>query len=100
MLAARARWWQIAAGIAVLLPFQSWGIAFDFLAQVGFRLGPDISSRAGLSGWRVEVVALGYQVGSLLLPTLMPVILWGCFCPAYLGLLRRGFARARVAPSV
>ena len=39
MLAARARWWTIPAGIALLLPFQGWGIAFDFLAQVGIKLG-------------------------------------------------------------
>jgi hypothetical protein len=76
MLAAHARWWKILAGAAMLLPFQAWGIAFDFLAQVGLRLGPEISAQAGLSGWRSEAVALGYQVGSLILPSLMPVVLW------------------------
>jgi len=76
MLAARSRWWKILAGAAALLPFQAWGIAFDFLAQVGVKLGPEISAQAGLSGWRAEAIALGYQIGSLILPSLMPVLLW------------------------
>jgi hypothetical protein len=76
MLAGHARWWSIPAGIALLLPFQSWGIAFDFLAQVGIKLGPEVAARAGLSGWRVEAIALGYQIGALILPSLMPVVLW------------------------
>lgn len=79
MLAARAQWWKILVGAAVLLPFQSWGIAFDFLAQVGIKLGADVSTQAGLLGWRAEAIALGYQIGSLILPSLMPVVLWAIF---------------------
>jgi hypothetical protein len=79
MLAARARWWTILAGAAVLLPFQAWGIAFDFLAQVGIKLGPAVSAQAGLGGWRVEASAIGYQIGTLILPTLVPVVLWAIF---------------------
>jgi hypothetical protein len=76
MLASRARWWKILVGAVVLLPFQSWGIAFDFLVQVGVNLGPDVAAQAGLSGWRAEVIALGYQIGSLIFPSLIPVVLW------------------------
>jgi hypothetical protein len=53
-----------------------WGIAFDFLAQVGVRLGPEVAMQAGLVGWRREVIAFGYQLGSLVLPGVVPVILW------------------------
>lgn len=73
MLAARAGWWKILIGTIVLLPFQSWGIAFDFLVQVGVKLGPEISAQAGLSGWRSEVIALGYQIGNLIFPSLIPL---------------------------
>ena len=34
MLAVQARWWQFAVGAMALLPFQGWGVAFDFLVQV------------------------------------------------------------------
>lgn len=79
MLAARAGGWKIVAGAALLLPFQGWGIAFDFLAQVGIRAGPAVSAQAGLAGWPSEAIALAYQVGSLLFPALAPVVLWGAF---------------------
>ena len=75
MLAARARWWHLVAGAAILLPFQGWGIAFDFLAQVGAKMGPEIAAQAGLTGAR-EAIALAYQLGNLLFPSLVPVIVW------------------------
>ena len=75
-LAERVRWWKILAGIVALLPFQSFGIAFDFLAQVGIQLGPDISAQAGLFGWRAEAIALCYQIGVLIFPSLVPVVIW------------------------
>jgi hypothetical protein len=89
MLAARAPWWKILAGAALLLPFQSWGIAFDFLAQVGVRLGPGIAAQAGLSGWRTEGIALGYQIGTLILPSLIPVVLWALFSREFIESLLR-----------
>ena len=75
-LAERVKWWKILAGTVALLPFQSFGIAFDFLAQVGIQLGPDISAQAGLFGWRAEAIALCYQIGVLIFPSLVPVVLW------------------------
>ena len=80
MLAERAAWRKIAIGAVILLLFQSWGIAFDFLVQVGVRLGPEMATQANLRGWHVEGIALGYQLGVLIFPPLVPVILW-----AYLG---------------
>jgi hypothetical protein len=45
------------------------------LTQV-LRDAPGLAPRAGLSGLRAEVAALAYQLGSLILPTLVPVVLW------------------------
>lgn len=84
MLAAGGKWWKILAGAALLLPFQGWGIAFDFLVQVGVRLGADVAAQAGLTGWRGEAIALGYQVGSLIFPTLIPVMLWAVFARPFI----------------
>jgi len=76
MLAARAPWWKIVLGAFALLPFEAWGIAFDFLAQAGIRLGPQVSAEAGFSASQREVIAFGYQMGSLIFPSLIPVVLW------------------------
>ena len=72
-LASRAAWRRIALGAAVLLPFQAWGIAFDGVASL-IRFG--FADAAGLTDWRGEVAALNYQLGSLIFPTLVPVITW------------------------
>jgi hypothetical protein len=79
MLAARARWWKIALGAAVLLAFQSWGIAFDFLMQVGIQLGREVSLQAGFSALQRELIAIGYQIGALIFPALAPIVLWATF---------------------
>ena len=76
MLAERAKSWKIIVGVLALMPFQSWGVAFDLLAQIGIQLGPEVSAQAGLTGWRLEVIALGYQLGVLIFPCLVPVVLW------------------------
>lgn len=79
MLAARAPWRRLLVGCALLLPFQGWGIGFDFLAQVGAKLGPDVAARAGLLGAPAEIIALAYQLGVLLFPSGVPVVLWVAF---------------------
>jgi hypothetical protein len=88
-LASRARWWHIVAGLVAMLPFQAWGVAFDAIANVGFRMGWEITQRASLFGWRREFAALAYQLGSLIFPVLVPVLLWG--------LLERHFIRRLTA---
>jgi hypothetical protein len=75
MLAERVKWWKIALAVAVLLPFQAWGIAFEVLAQC-MQLGADVTAQAGLSGWRQVAVGVGYQLGALIFPSLVPVVLW------------------------
>ena len=87
MLAARAKASRILAGAALLLPFQAWGAAFDFLAQVGVKSGLQVSAQAGLIGWRAEFTALAYQLGTLMFPVLAPVALWVGFNQALLGRL-------------
>lgn len=78
MLAERARWWKILIGAVVLLPSQSWGIAFEVLAQC-IQFGPDVSDQAGLFGWRLLAVGIGYQLGTFIFPSLLPVVLWAAF---------------------
>jgi hypothetical protein len=76
MLASRAKPWKIALGAVALLPFQAAGVAFDILVQLAVKLGPDVAAQAAFAGWQREAIALGYQVGALIFPTLVPVILW------------------------
>jgi hypothetical protein len=95
MLATRSNPWKILGGGALLMLFAGWGIAFDFLAHVGVKLGPEIALQAGLAGWRSELVALGYQLGVLVVPGLAPIVLWAAFNRAFIARLTRK-SRGRV----
>lgn len=89
MLASRAAWWKIPVGAMLLLLPQSWGVAFDFLAQVGIKFGPDISARTGISRWQLELIAVGYQFGYLILPCLAPIVLWAALCRPFVETIAR-----------
>ena len=64
----------IAIGCAILLVTPAIGIAFDALVQLGATPGMEPFLRWG--GGTREGIALGYQVGTLLIPTLVPVAIW------------------------
>lgn len=70
---------RLALGVAILIPLPAFGIAFDALRQLGAE-----RQLAALLAWgrgTREAIALGYQVGSLLLPTLAPIIAWLALFP-------------------
>jgi hypothetical protein len=99
-LAARTKWWMLIVGALLLAPFQAWGIAFDFLSQVGIKMSPEITLQSGIYGAKREAIALGYQLGSLIFPTLAPVIVWAAGSRTFLaGLMTRHAAPATaIAP--
>jgi hypothetical protein len=77
-LALAARGWRqparLVLGLAILLPLPAFGIAFDALRQLG--TSPQLGSLLAWGPATREGIALGYQVGSLLLPTLAPIAVW------------------------
>ena len=70
------RWRKLMLGAVALIPFQAWGICFDLLKQVAITAGPLVAAQAGFSPWQREIIALGYQLGWLILPTVAPIALW------------------------
>ena len=69
-------WVRWLLGMLILLPVQLWGIGFDIAKTVLFDLGPETSARLGFSAWQSNLVALGYQFGSLMLPAVAPLAIW------------------------
>lgn len=82
-LALAVKGWRrplaFAAGIALLWLVPMFGIAFEALRHLG--ASPDLAQLLAWGAGRREAVALGYQVGSLLLPTLGPIIAWMTLYP-------------------
>ena len=74
--AGTKRWRKLMLGALVLIPFQAWGICFDLLKQVAITAGPVVAAQTGFSPWQREGIALGYQLGRLILPTVAPITLW------------------------
>ena len=76
LLASRSRHFfrRALAGYLILLIPQAFSLVFEILRQImvaGGRAGA-----LGIDQWQMEGIAMGYQVGSLLLPTLAPVAVW------------------------
>jgi hypothetical protein len=59
-----------------LLPFQAWGVCFAWLVQVGVQHGPQTRSTTYFGELAMNLIGLGYQIGFLLLPTLVPMLMW------------------------
>lgn len=87
-LASRSDWANIPLALALLLPLQVWGVVFSFLMQVGISADPAVTAQVGLEGLAREGVALAYQLGTLILPPLSPVVLWAAFDTRLLPQLR------------
>ena len=76
LVAARSGHWlrRALGGYLLLLIPQSFSLVMDVLRQIVMVAGG--AAALGMAPWRLEAIALGYQIGSLLLPTLAPVFLW------------------------
>jgi hypothetical protein len=77
-IAARAKglWWKLPLCALAMLPFQAWGVCFSWLLQVAVQAGEYTRAKTYFSVWDQNLIALGYQLGFLLLPTLVPLLLW------------------------
>ncbi|HEY7945855.1 MAG: exosortase H-associated membrane protein [Burkholderiales bacterium] len=94
ILAAKAphRARNLLLGYAVLLPFQTWGVVAEFLEDVAVGLGPGVASQTGFSAWEREAIAFAYQFGTLILPTVVPAVVWVLMHRRFLEAFARGRA--------
>lgn len=63
------------AGYLLLLPAQAFSATMFVLMQL--VLSAQASARTlAVNAWQVEAIVYGYQLGSLVVPTLAPIVLW------------------------
>jgi hypothetical protein len=77
-------------GYAAVLPVVAWGAIADFLKSVAITSGPAIASQTSFSPLQIELVAFAYQLGSLILPTVVPAATWVLMHRGLLERLRAG----------
>lgn len=77
-LAARAKrlWWKLPVCALGLLPFQAWGVCYAWLLQVAVQSGPRTRAMTYFTDLDINLIGLGNQIGFLLLPTLVPMLMW------------------------
>jgi hypothetical protein len=90
-IAAReAKWWRtLAIGYAVMVPFVTWGVLADFLKSIAIAAPAAVASQTGFSGLQRELIAFAYQFGSLIMPAVVPAVLWVLLHRAFLERLRQ-----------
>ena len=78
VLAAREPGWQrrLVLGYAVIIPFIAWGVLADFLKNIAVTSGALVASQTGFSAWQREAIVFAFQLGSLILPTVVPAAVW------------------------
>jgi hypothetical protein len=63
-------------GYAVVTLIQVWGVVWQSLKMLAFNFGEDAHRVVMEAGISDELIALCYQLGVLIFPPLVPVILW------------------------
>jgi len=63
-------------GYVVVTLIQVWGVVWQSLKMLAFNFGADAHRVVMEAGISDELIALCYQLGVLILPPLIPVILW------------------------
>lgn len=75
-MAVRRRLVQILIGYAALVPVQAWGVFWQVMRTVGLDLGEPGTEAVRQAGFNLELIALCYQFGYLILPSVTPVVIW------------------------
>ena len=90
-LAARERRWKrhLVVGYVALQPIVAWGVLADFLKNVAITAGPAVASQTGFVAWQREAIAFAFQLGSLILPAVVPAVLWVALHGRFISALRR-----------
>ncbi|MDO4724109.1 MAG: exosortase H-associated membrane protein [Comamonadaceae bacterium] len=77
LLAARqpGLWRKALAGYCLLLPFQAFTVVFYILKEIVVAAQIDYALLR-VSPWQVEAIVYGFQLGTLIVPTLVPILVW------------------------
>lgn len=82
---------RMLAGALLLVPFHAFSILTQVLIQLCFSVQMDLQM-LHIHAWQLELIVYAYQLGSLMLPPLVPLLLWLW--------LDQAFVRRTFVPSV
>lgn len=70
------KWSKLLWGILLILPTEIFSMTFSILKTLTFDVGAAFQIQQNISPTGADFIALGYQVGTLLLPMIAPLIIW------------------------
>lgn len=73
---ASNKWQQLFWGSILWLPLAGFSMFFSVLKVLSFDVGLAFQQQQALSPWMLEVIALAYQTGTLILPMIAPLVIW------------------------
>jgi hypothetical protein len=79
---------KLALGYVLLLPAQAFSLTMDLIKQMAMAV-PGGAKVLHIEQWQLELIGLGYQLGALVLPTVVPIAVWLVLDRAYVGQLVR-----------
>jgi hypothetical protein len=88
------KWLRWLWGLPWLLAAQVFGVCMDSLKTVLIQFSSGSAEMQQLAAWQREGIALGYQLGFLILPSVLPVVLWMTLFRGFLASLVKGPAAA------
>ncbi len=72
----RAKALTLLVGYLAVAAVQVWGVVWESLKTLSFNFGPEVHQVIVAAGISDTLIALCYQLGVLILPPLVPVVLW------------------------
>ena len=75
-LTIKRRLLQMAISFVVITIVTTWGVFWESLTDLAFRSGPEAGAAARGLGINMNLIALFYQLGYLMLPAVIPVATW------------------------
>lgn len=88
------KWGNLLWGVLLVIPAEMFSMVFSVLKTLTFDVGAAFQVQQGFSQAGVDAVALGYQVGTLLLPMIAPLIIWVALNRAFITQLAPQLERA------
>jgi hypothetical protein len=67
---------QLLISFVVMTAVTVWGVFWETLTNLAFRSGPEAAQAAAGLGLSMDLIALCYQLGYLMLPAVVPVACW------------------------
>lgn len=72
----KGRWLNVFWGVLLVIPAEIFSMVSSLLKTLAFDVGAAFQAQQGMTPAGADLIALGYQVGTLLLPMIIPLIVW------------------------